>query len=71
MVQHIGDMRQLIDDIILHHLSHLFEMPMVRAHLHHHTALRWYGVNCTACVSPLRGDDNAQLKEWNGANCVT
>ena len=22
----------------------------------HHTALRLYGVNCTACVSPLRGD---------------
>ena len=35
--------------------SHLSEMPLSRAHRHHHTALRLCGVNCTACVTPLRG----------------
>ena len=36
-------------------LSHLSEMPVALAVVHHHTALRLYGVNCTACVQPLRG----------------
>ena len=36
-------------------MSHLSEMPIVRVHRHHHTALRLYGVHCTACVKPLRG----------------
>ena len=50
--------------IIEHSLSHLSEMPAVTHTLHHtvtgglqfhHTALRLYGDNCTACVAPLRG----------------
>ena len=40
--------------------SHLSEMLTVRAHRQHHTALRLYGVICTVCVTPLRGDD------WKG-----
>ena len=32
-------------------------MLIARAHRHHHTTLRLYSVNCTACVTPLRGFD--------------
>ena len=47
----------IIFNFVVHEgLSHLFEMPIPRAHRHHHTApLGLYGVNCTTCVSPLRG----------------
>ncbi|MBR6063369.1 MAG: hypothetical protein IKP54_04360 [Bacteroidales bacterium] len=30
-------------------------MPVASTLSSHHTALRLYGVNCTACVQPLRG----------------
>ena len=37
-------------------MSHLFEMLTVSVRLFHHTApIGLYGVNCTACVQPLRG----------------
>lgn len=45
-------------------LSHLFEMLVVPAALHYHTAFRLCGVNCTACVSPLRGDEGVSESFW-------
>ena len=36
-------------------LSHLSEMLFRVRIRNHHTVLRLYGVNCTACVAPLRG----------------
>ena len=40
----------------MHSLSHLSEMLVGCEHLLHHTAPDGlYGVNCTACVAPLRG----------------
>lgn len=52
---HIGDMRHIT--AVKHRLSHLSEMPIGRDHLHHHTAPNGlYGVNRTACVTPLRGE---------------
>ena len=43
------------DDVLLEHIAEREEVGTV----FHHTALRLYGVNCTACVSPLRGDEAA------------
>ena len=41
-------------------LSHLSEMLTPIAPVSHHTALRLCGVNCTTCVTPLRGDEPHQ-----------
>ena len=41
-------------------------MLVRRRRLEHHTALRLCGVNCTACVSPLRGDVGASESFWGG-----
>jgi hypothetical protein len=44
-------------------LSHLSEMPTVRAHRQHHTVpIGLCGVNCTACVTPLRGFESTRAK---------
>ncbi len=54
-IMHIGDMRHIT--AVKHRLSHLSEMPIDRDHLLHHTAPNGlYGVNRTACVTPLRGE---------------
>ena len=40
-------------------------MLVWRGRLEHHTVLRLCGVNCTACVSPLRGDEGASESFWS------
>ena len=56
-IEHIGDMRH--HTTVLHSLSHLSEMLVEREYFIHHTAPDGlYGVNCTACVMPLRGDSS-------------
>ena len=45
-------------------MSHLSEMLVSPAALHHHTALCLCGVTCTACVSPLRGDEGTSERFW-------